>query len=121
MALLHPSFIHAHFAEEETETDGSCKASISNVNNLSTSCPHCVLHLPGMLPASGKSKEGPESPTGHIALLCIQSRRAERPPLPVISCQVLRCYPWSCGINHSGDGALWLSPNVFALKPVIPV
>ena len=60
MALLHSSVIHGPFTEEETETDRSCKASISNVNNLSTLCPLSVLYLPGTLHASGKSKEGPE-------------------------------------------------------------
>lgn len=88
MALLHSSFIHGSFTEEETETDRSCKASISNVNKLNALCPHPVLHLPGTLHATGKSKEGPESDTGRIVFLCIQSHRAGRLPLPVPSCQV---------------------------------
>lgn len=88
MALLHSSFIRGSFTEEETETDGSCKASISIVNNVSTLCSHTVLHLPGTLHASGKSKEGPELVTRRIAFLCMQSHRAERLPLPVTSCQV---------------------------------
>lgn len=87
-ALLHSSFIHGSFTEEETE--GSCKArvSISNVNNLSTLCPHSVFHLSGTLQASGESKEGSESVTGRIAFLCTLSHRAERLPSPAASCQV---------------------------------
>ena len=122
MALLHSSFTHGSFTEEETETDRSCKASISNVNNLSTLCPHSVLHLPGTLHASGKSRGAWIGYRVHRLSLhpVTQSRKA------TIACYFFPGKYWDAilrylGINCSGDGALWLSPNVFAFKPVIPV